>query len=298
MAFSFPIGAYLFFDSQIGNDIDYGYPWSGFEFIKHFGEIEIADVFVVAWVFFLIIFTISVLGPKKNFLNALSAIMSGSYWPQNANYLVQTVKWFSIIIVLSEITDAVQQWFGITTVPPPSENDLLQFLGITVSPIFEETAFRLILIGIPLFLWYSKKGSAGLFFRSLWNPGNLQIADSKKAVVLVVAVGVFFGISHIISDQSWGNGKFAQAAISGIIIGWVYYKYGFVASTLIHWSTNYLIYSYGYFVSSVNDIPVSTAFSHSLLETIEILFVITGVMSIAMMLIEYRQKRIRGLTPV
>lgn len=298
MVFSFPIGAYLFFNSQIGNDIDSGYPWSGLEFTKHFGEIAIADVFIVAWAFFLIIFTISVLGPKKNFLNALSSIMSGAYGPQNANYLVQTVKWFSIIIVLSEITDTVQQWFGITTVPPPSENDLLQFLGITVSPIFEETAFRLVLIGVPLFLWYSKKGSARLFFRSLWNPSNLGIEDSRKALILVAVVGVFFGLSHIASDQSWSNGKFAQAAISGIIIGWVYYKYGFVASTLIHWSTNYLIYSYGYFVSSVNDVPVSTAFSHSLLETIEILFVITGVISIAMMLVEYRQKKIRDLTPV
>ncbi|MFI5417081.1 MAG: CPBP family intramembrane glutamate endopeptidase, partial [Nitrososphaerales archaeon] len=60
MVFSFPIGAYLFFNSQIGKDIDYGYPWSGFEFIKHFGEFggfEIADLFIVAWMFFLIIFT-------------------------------------------------------------------------------------------------------------------------------------------------------------------------------------------------------------------------------------------------
>jgi len=294
MAFSFPIGAYLFFNSQIGNDINYGYPWSGFEFLKHFGAaggVEIADVFIAAWVFFLIIFTISVLGPKRNFLKVLSKIMAGSYGAQSGNYLVQTVKWFSILIVLSEITDIVQQKFGIETTPPPFENDLLQFFGLTISPILEETAFRLILIGIPLFLWYSRRGSAG-FFRSLWNPSNLPIEDSKKAIILIVVVGVFFGASHIISDQSWSNGKFVQAAISGIIIGWVYCKYGFVASILIHWATNYLIYSYGYFVSSVNDVPVSTAFSHSLLQTIEILFVITGLLSIFMLLLEYRQKRL------
>ena len=295
MVFSFPIGAYLFFNAQIGKDIDYGYPWSGFEFIKHFGEFggfEIADLFIVAWVFFLIIFTISVLGPKKNFLKIVSTIMAGSFGAQNGNYLVQTIKWFSILIVLSEITDIIQQGFGVKTTPPPFENDLLQFFGITISPILEETAFRLILIGIPLFLWYSKKGSVGIFFKSLWNPSNLPIGDSKKAIILVVAVGVFFGLSHIISDQSWSNGKFTQAVISGIIIGWVYYKYGFVASTLIHWATNYLIYSYGYFVSSINEIPISTAFSHSLLETIEILFVITGVISIFKLLIDYRQKKL------
>lgn len=295
MVFSFPIGAYLFFNSQIGKDIDYGYPWTGFEFIKHFGVVssfEIADLFIAAWVFFLIIFTISVLGPKKNFLKLLSAIMAGSYRIQNENYLVQSIKWFSVLIVLSGIIDVTQQSVGVKIMPPPFENDLLQFLGITLAPILEETVFRLILIGIPLFLWYSKKGSVTLFIKTLWNPNNLVTGEQKKAIILVVFVGVFFGLSHIISDQSWSNGKFAQAAISGIILGWVYYKYGFVASTLIHWATNYLIYSYGYLVSSVNEIPVSTAFSHSLLGTIEILFVITGVISIFMLIMEYRQRKL------
>lgn len=295
MVFSFPIGAYLFFNSHIGKDIDYGYPWSGFEFIKHFdgfGGFEIADLFIVAWVFFLIIFTISVLGPKKNFVKVLSAVMAGSYRIQSGNYLVQTIKWFSILIVLSGATDLIQQGFGVKTTPPPFENDLLQFFGITTAPIIEETVFRLILIGIPLFLWYSKKGSARLFVKSLWNPSNLAINEPKKAMILIVFVGVFFGLAHIISDQSWSDGKFAQAAISGVILGWVYYKYGFVASTLIHWSTNYLIYSYGYFVSSVNEIPVYTAFSHSLLGTIEVLFMITGTISIFMLLMERRQKKL------
>ncbi len=295
MVFSFPIGAYVFFNSQIGNDINYGYPWQGFEFIKSFGEFgdfEIADLFIAAWVFFLIMFTISVLGPKKNFLKVISAIMAGSHRIQNGNYLVQTIRWFSVLVVLSATIDTIQQSFGVKTTPPPFENDLLQFLGITFAPILEETVFRLILIGIPLFLLYSKKGSIGLFAKSLWNPSNLAEGDQKKAVILIVFVGVFFGLAHIISDQSWSNGKFAQAAISGIILGWVYYKYGFVASMLIHWATNYLIYSYGYLVSSINEVPVSAAFSHSLLGTIEILFVITGVISIFMLLMEYRQKKL------
>lgn len=295
MVFSFPIGAYLFFNSQIGKDIDYGYPLPGFEFIKQFGEftdLEIADVFIVTWVFFLIIFTISVLGPKRNFVKILSTIMSGSHRIQNGNYLVQTIKWFSVLVVLSGMIDIIQQSFGVKTTPPPFENDLLQFFGITLAPILEETIFRLVLIGIPLFLWYSKKGSARSFAKSLWNPNNLAITESKKAILLIVFVGVFFGLAHIMSDQSWSNGKFAQAAISGIILGWVYYKYGFVASTLIHWATNYLIYSYGYLVSSVNEIPVYTAFSHSLIGTIEILFIITGVISIFMLLMEYRQKKL------
>ena len=296
MVFSFPIGAYLFFDSQIGADINYGYPFSGFELIKNFGlkltGFEIADIFIAVWVFFLVIFTISALGPKKNFLKVLSAIMAGSNSIQNGNYLVQVIKWFSILIVLSEITDMIQQGVGVKITAPPFQNDLLQFFDITFAPIIEETGFRLILIGIPLFLLYSQKSSVKLFFKSLWNPNNLSINNSKKAIILVVIVGAFFGVSHIVSDQSWSNGKLAQATIIGIIIGWVYYRYGFVASTLIHWSTNYLIYSYGYLVSSVNEVPISDAFSNSLLGTIEILLVVTGTLSIFMLLIEHRQKKL------
>ena len=80
--------------------------------------------------------------------------------------------------------------------------------------------------------------------------------------------------------------------MSGVIIGWVYYRYGFVAALLIHWATNYVIFSYGYLVSAVNEIKFADSFSHSLIQTIEILFVITGALSIAMMAISYRKKKL------
>jgi hypothetical protein len=297
MIFSFPLGGYLFFNSQIGKNIDYHYPLSEIGFIQHYdlqplAAIEIGDVFVVLWVFFLILFTIAVLGPKKNFLKVLSPIMAGTYESQDGNYLVHAIKWFSIIIILSEIIDITQQFFDIKTVPPTFENDLLQLLSVTFAPVIEEIGFRIILIGIPLFLLYSHKASAKHFFKSLWNPSaSLPSSSSKKAIVIIVIAGVFFGISHIISEQ-WGVGKLAQATMSGIILGWVYYRYGFVASVLIHWATNYMIFSYGYLVSSVNETRIYDAFSHSLLQTIEILFVVTGALSIALLSLQYRKKKL------
>ncbi len=295
MAFSFPIGAYIFFNSQIGKSIDFSFPLSEFEVLQYFGlgwlaGAEIGDLFVVVWAFFLILFTIAVFGPKKSFLKVLTTMMSGSSGPQDGNYLLHAIKWFTVIIVLSEAIDLVQQGFGVTIAPPPFENDLLQFLGVTFAPVVEEVGFRIILIGIPLFLFYSHRASAKLFFKSLWNPSaNLPITDSKKAIILVVVVAVFFGAAHIISDQ-WSEGKFAQAMMSGIIIGWVYYRYGFVASLLIHWATNYVIFSYGYLVSSVNETRFADAFSHSLIQTIEILLLITGALSIILMVMNRRKK--------
>ncbi len=297
MIFSFPIGAYLFFNSQIGKSIDYGFPLSELESAQGFGLvlpswIGIGDLFAAVWAFFLIIFTIAAFGPKKSFARVLAPIMSGAHEVQEGNYLVDAIRWFCIIIILSEAINLAQQGLGISITTPPFENDLVQFLGVSIAPIIEETGFRVILIGVPLFLFYSHKASGRLFLRSLWNPSaNLSITNHKRAVAIIVLVGVFFGVSHIMSEQ-WSHGKFSQAAMSGIILGWVYYRYGFVAALLIHWATNYVIFSYGYLVSMVNEIRLADSFSHSLIQTIEILFVITGALSIATMSIRYQKKKL------
>ncbi len=297
MIFSFPIGAYLFFNSQIGKSIDYEFPLSELEVVQKLGLdfpswMGIGDLFAAVWAFFLIIFTISAFGPKKNFARVLAPIMSGTHEMQEGNYLVHAIRWFCILIALSEAINLVQQGFGISITSPPFENDLVQFLSVSVAPIIEEVGFRVVLIGVPLFLFYSHKQSVRLFFRSLWNPSaNLPITNHKKVIVLIVLVGIFFGVSHIMTEQ-WSQGKFAQAAMSGIILGWVYYRYGFVAAILIHWATNYVIFSYGYLVSAVNEIRFADSFSHSLIQTLEILFVITGVLSIGMMVISFRKKKL------
>ena len=299
MILSFPIGAYLFFNSQIGKSIDYALPVTEIDFLRGqdwLGWLGIGDVFIVAWSAFLVLFVISSMGPKKNFLKVLSPIMAGSYESQDGSYLVQIIKWFSIIVVLSGLIDITQQIAGITITPPVFENDLTGFLGITTAPIIEELGFRVILVGIPLFLLYSHRASARLFFKSLWNPSaNLPITNPKKAIVLVVLVGVMFGAAHVLSDQ-WSNGKFAQAAMAGIIIGWVYYRYGFVAALLIHWATNYVVYSYAYLVSSINETKVMDSFSHSLILTIEIILLLTGILAITLSILEYRKNKLAKRT--
>ena len=297
MLLSFPVGAYLFFNSQIGKTIDYHYPLSELQLVQKFnldfiGQIEIGSVFVVAWLFSLIIFAIAVFGPKKNFLKVLTPMMAGMYERQNGNYIIHSIKWFAIIIILSEGIENLQELVGIKTVVPAFENDLLQFLSITIAPPIEELGFRIILIGIPVFFIYSQRASVMDFFRALWSPyQNLQISSSTKAIAIIVVVGIFFGFSHIMSEQ-WSTGKFAQAAMGGIIIGWVYFRYGFVAGVLIHWATNYMIYSYGFLVSVVNGTSIVDAFAHPLLQTIEVLLVVTGALGIVLLAFDYGRKKL------
>ena len=293
MIIAFPLGAYVVFNSNLENSVSYDFPLSDFDFfLAGIGfeipiELELGDAFIGLWCVFIIIFSIATLGPKENFLKALSPIMSDGKYESKSNYLVTVIKWFSILIVISVIIDFAQNSVGISTEPPESSDALIQFFKITFAPISEEIGFRVMLIGIPLYMMYASRTSIKLFFKSLWNPQTLHILESKKVVILIVVVGIFFGVAHIISGEPWSVGKFAQASASGIIIGWVYFKHGFPSAILVHWSTNYFIFSYTYFLADINEITIKNAFSHSLTNSLEILLVITGIISIAMLILNY-----------
>ena len=286
---SFPIGIYVVFESNIGDDINYEYPFSYLDIFEGTGlyqknvDVSIGDVFTILWIFYAVIFVIATLGPKNGFLKSLSPIISLGRFNTSVNYMIGVTKWFSILILVSILINFIQEQFDIAINPPPMDNDLIQFFYVTLAPLLEEFGFRLILTGIPLFALYSRRSSVKYFLKCLWAPSNLEIYDSRKSILLIIFVGIFFGFAHIAFGDSWSEGKFVQAAASGIILGWAYLKYGFVTSLLIHWATNYFIFSYANFISQINFISVEDAFSHSLMSSLELLLLIAGIFSVSML---------------
>ena len=292
MILSFPIGAYVVFNSNIESDINFDYPLTDFSFLPSGYEmsfsLELGDSFITIWIIFVVMFTIAMLGPKTNFLKTLSPIMLEGKHDSGSNYLVSIIKWFAILIIISGAIEFVQGNFGIVTIPPEPSNLLLQFYDVTLAPLTEEIGFRVLLIGIPLFAFYTHKLSIKHFFKSLWNPSrNLHILQTKKAIILIVLVGIFFGAAHIISGEPWSFGKFAQASASGIILGWVYFRYGFVSALLVHWATNYFIFSYAYLLADINETTIKNAFLHPLMNTLEILLLVTGALSVTILIVKY-----------
>tara|TARA_B100001750_G_scaffold163621_1_gene132312 strand:+ start:280 stop:1194 length:915 start_codon:yes stop_codon:yes gene_type:complete len=294
MVISFPTGMYLVFNSGIGDDITYEYPMDSLSlFLAGIGfeapiEFELGDGFVIVWCTFLIIFTVAIFGPKTNFVSVLQSMMSEGKYRIQDSYIVATIKWFSILVIVSTGIIGVQELFGISVEQPEAPNQLIQFFDISLAPIIEEIGFRVILIGVPLFALYTHRSSLKLFGKSLWWPWkNLRNVNTKKALTVIVLVGILFGAAHIFSDESWNSGKLAQAIASGIIIGWVYYRYGLAPAILIHWATNYFIYSYGYIVADINQISINNAFSHSLLSTVEIILLVTGIISVVVLALNY-----------
>ena len=287
---SFPIGIFVVFQSDIGGDINYEYPFThldlfvGTELYRAPVDVSIGDVFVLLWIFYLILFVIAIMGPRHSFLKTLSHVISFGRYGARQNYMIGVTKWFSILILVSALINFVQEGFGVEIVPPLDDNNLIQFFYVSLAPLIEEFGFRLLLIGIPLFALHSHKSSMKYFVRCLWNPNFLHIYDSKKSVILIVFVGVLFGFMHVAFGDSWSEGKFAQATASGIILGWVYVRYGFVVSLLIHWAANYFVFSYANFISQINLISIDDAFSHSLMSTLESLLLVSGAFSVCILL--------------
>ena len=298
MIVSFPLGAYAIFNSDIGDDIDYNFPLEKFDiFIAGVNiqlplEYEIGDIFIITWSIFIILFVISSLGPKKNFMKTIGDILSNGKNSFSENYMINIIKWFSILVLISAVITIIQESFGIVTEPPDTANDLILFLQISLAPITEEIGFRLILIGIPLFLIYSHKSSLKFFFKCLWNPySNLHVYEKRKVVALIVGVGLFFGIAHVISGEPWTEGKILQASIGGIILGWVYFRYGLAAAIILHWATNYFIYSYLFLISEINGISVQNATNHSMIGTFEIILIISGIISATLVSLNYKNSK-------
>jgi membrane protease YdiL (CAAX protease family) len=288
---SFPVGIYVVFETNIGDDINYDYPVTHLDlfhdtsFYQSSFDLSIGDVFVFLWLFYLGIFVISILGPKQNFLKSISSLISLGRYDVNLNYMFAIIKWLSILILISALINFIQESFGIITVPPLGDNNLIHFFYVSLAPLFEEFIFRVLLLGIPLFALYSGRTSLRYFLKCLWTPSSLNILDSKKAIFVIVFVGIAFGFAHIAFGDSWSEGKFAQATAGGVILGWVYLRYGIVASLLIHWATNYFIFAYAHFISQIDYVSLESAFFNPLMSTLELLFLASGILGLCILIL-------------
>ena len=291
LVISFPIGIYVVFETDIGDDINYDYPVTHLDIFRETSfyqssfELSIGDVFVILWVFYLAIFVFSILGPKQNFLKSISSLISKGEYDVNLNYMFAITKWLSVLVLISALINFIQESFGIITVPPLGDNHLIQFFYVSLAPLLEEFVFRILLIGIPLFVLYSGRASFSYFLKCLWTPSSLNILDSKKAFFVIAFVGIAFGFAHIAFGDSWTEGKFAQATAGGIILGYVYFRYGFVASLLIHWATNYFIFAYAHFISQINYVSLETAFTNPFMFTLEFLFLSSGILAVIILIL-------------
>ena len=134
------------------------------------------------------------------------------------------------------------------------------FMSLKKAPLREELGFRLIMVGLPaLFLCLGRSWRRAL--KSLWRPSACYEGDVNTTfpqVVLAAAVAlssVAFGLVHISSGAGWEIGKLPEAAFAGVVLCYVYIRYGFHVAVLTHWGIDYLGSVFSFFGQGAYGIP-------------------------------------------
>ncbi len=125
-------------------------------------------------------------------------------------------------------------------VPTPNFNAVptnMLIFDLTFAPIWEETVYRFMLIGIPLTIFYMLTGKGD--GRKKWKylpGGNMKI--TPPVLILIALSSLIFGFAHWSSGAGWGLWKVVPAGAAGIILAYLYVKKGLYASILFHFSVD------------------------------------------------------------
>ncbi|MEM0480070.1 MAG: CPBP family intramembrane glutamic endopeptidase [Candidatus Nitrosocaldus sp.] len=279
MFVSYPLGAYLVFHTNM--DSGYREPLDGFYMlvplpVKVQLNVGIGDIFMMLWCTYLLLFTILLLSPR-NMLSVMVRLLKGDDGYSSNNILI-TISWFSILVASSTAIDLVQSMLGVEMGSIEYEDRLKYFVDATTAPLREELGFRMILIGVPAYIFLARQGSTLL--NVLWRPYE-HVRHGKGINLLIVASAVLFGLAHILFSSGWSYGKVTQATLGGLILGWLYYRYGLHAAVIAHWAANYMPLTY-LFAGDVFG-------SQTMLNLLELLLISNGIVAILLRLRCYFQ---------
>ena len=290
-AFSFLLGVFLVFFSNIGGEVQwYGDVPLDFLIFGIFGinsiNFNFGISFMFFWTVYLACYLFCFLKPISIF--HLSAVKKPFQMIgleriniRRDNYLAITISWFSGYFVLSILIDVMQQLFGVTLGNPLMADPLLSFFYLSAAPLNEEIFFRVILLGLPLFILFVPFGK-GLFLSTLYHPyKNISYKKGKYttiAIAIIIALNsLAFGLSHVLFGGGYEIGKITQAGLGGLIIAWLYYRYSLSSALTFHWISNSVFFAYSIFGYFLFKSPWNTESDNIFLAIISVVFIVMGV---------------------
>jgi hypothetical protein len=290
-ALSFVIGIFLVFFTDLGDEVHW-YSDVPLDFLI-FGIFGLNSIyfnlgitFMLFWTVYLACYVFCFLKPipilsLSSVKKSIQIIGLQAIKIQRNNYLAITISWFSGYFVLSILIDVIQQIFGVTLGNPLTANPLLSFFYLSAAPLNEEIFFRVLLLGLPLFLLFVPFGK-GLFLSTLYHPyKNISYRKGKYttiAIAIIIALNsLAFGLSHVILGGGYEIGKITQAGLGGVILAWLYYRYSLSSAITFHWISNFVFFAYSIFGYFLFQSPWNTESDNIFLAIVSMVFIIMGV---------------------
>ncbi len=183
---------------------------------------------------------------------------------------------FGSYLILSIIISAVEGALGYRIILPeelPSGTSSEAIFTYAQAAVWEEVISRLIPIGIPMMIVAGLCGHKDCL-RYLF--GGFGV--TRVALVLIVISAVIFGMAH---EGAWGGAKIIPTVIGGLLMGYLYVRFGIHASIVFHFLLDY-------------SVVLTDVIGHELFSFIFILVAITGFVAVAG-LFKYMKEGVSGM---
>lgn len=210
-------------------------------------------------VFLLFIYSICLF---KTFFDGERSIISviRRFGEIDENSFISLTSYTNAVLIIIVLIQELQEKVGVETGSLTYKNELIKYLSVAMAPLIEEIGFRTFIIGILIICIYV--GLVGIrntnlsdIFKVLIYPsyGERKIIDKygfnllhKPAMGVIIISSIIFGIIHYLYGSGWGVGKITTATIAGLLLGYLYYRYGLPASIMSHYTFNHLLMTYYY----------------------------------------------------
>ncbi len=278
---SLPIGYYAMMSGQLeGIDIGINIPFIIFGLPLLSGvRITVFSLFITLSIIYGAIILKAFVEKGNHFWNVSKRIYKTGFTSITDNTIILVCTAFSGLVLVSWGINLFQTFIGIETGSIVERAAALQFTSVSLAPIIEEVGFRVTIIGIVVG-WFAlyRRGFTGAIL-AIFVPWSVYIDMEKKEKLVVwlsiLLSAIAFGFAHIAFGGGWKIGKVAPALISGIILGWIFLRKGFIGAVILHWLFNYFDSAYRYF-----EIVTGFSFFSSL---VDISIILLGIMTIVLL---------------
>jgi hypothetical protein len=168
---------------------------------------------------------------------------------------------------------------------------------LSAAPLNEEIFFRVLLLGLPLFILFVPFGK-GLFLSTLYHPyKNVSYEKGKYttiAIVIIIALNsLAFGLSHVLFGGGYEIGKITQAGLGGVIIAWLYYRYSLSSALTFHWISNFVFFAYSIFGYFLFKSPWNTESDNLFLAIVSVVFIVMGLIFLYRLSVQLTKKYLK-----
>jgi hypothetical protein len=263
---SFPLGWYAVFSGNLSKQFTYNslsrpYLWIGPLITYLPFQVPVGGVFAALSVIYLGMLALSV-RQGSNPIRAMSRSLKEGEQPLFSSPFVVTMITIAFLIFTASVMDVFISSTGVQ-VGTITGDPLALLAGFTSSPLVEELGFRVVLIGLVAMILCLGRSTRGAL-KALWRPSAAiegLAVGSGASILIWVATGfsaVTFGACHVLCGSTWDIGKFPEAAYGGLVLGYVYVKYGLHVAVLAHWGVDYLGSVFAFFGQAAYGIPWNT----------------------------------------